>query len=215
VDTVLTAETRAYDGAQILAEAERSRPDVMAARADWNAARASLRAANLGRLPYLWVSGSADLNPKSSSKTTTLGPPRSVASGRFEEDRAYRGQVGATWNVFNGLTNEAAIASSRARVLRAEDSYELLHRNLASEVSQTLLTYREVVEGYNVAQRAIDSATENLKLTQQKYNVGSATILELIDAQVQLQRAQSDVVSALAGMRVAEATVEKVRGSGD
>ena len=80
---------------------------------------------------------------------------------------------------------------------------------------QTLLTYREVMEGYNVAQRAIDSATENLKLTQQKYNVGSATILELIDAQVQLQRAQSDVVSALAGMRVAEATVEKVRGSGD
>jgi len=222
VDTVLTAETRAYDEAQILAEAERSRPDLMAARAEWNAARAGLRAANLGRLPYLWVAGSADLNPTSSSKTTTLAHdsagiaiPDRVASGRFEQDGSYGGQIGVTWNVFNGLTNESAIARSRARVLRAKDTYEVLHRNLASEVSQTLLTYREVVEGYNVAQRAIESATENLKLTQQKYNVGSATILELIDAQVQLQRAQSDGVSALAGMRVAEATVEKVRGSGD
>jgi outer membrane protein TolC len=213
VDTVLTAETRAYDEAQILAEAERARPDIMAARSQWNAAKASLRAANFGRLPYLWVSGSTDLNPKSTSKTTVAGS--NPVSGRFEEDAAYRGQIGVTWNLANGLTNEAAIASSRARVLRAQDAYELLHRNLASEVRQTLLTYREVVEGYNVAQRALDSATENMKLTQQKYNVGSATILELIDAQVQLQTAQSNVVSALAGMRVGEATVEKVRGSGD
>jgi outer membrane protein TolC len=72
-----------------------------------------------------------------------------------------------------------------------------------------------VVEAYHVAQRALESSEENLKLTQQKYNVGSSTILDLIDAQVQLQRAQSDIVSALAGIRVAEATVEKVRGRGD
>ena len=63
-----------------------------------------------------------------------------------------------------------------------------------------------------MAQGAIESAAENLKLTQQKYNVGSATILELIDAQVQLQRAQSDGVSALAAIRVAEAQIDRVRG---
>ena len=66
-----------------------------------------------------------------------------------------------------------------------------------------------------MARRAVESATENLNLTQQKYNVGSATILELIDAEVQLQRARSDAVSALAAMRVAEAFIERVRGSGN
>ena len=44
------------------------------------------------------------------------------------------------------------------------------------------------------------------------YNVGSATILDLIDSQVQLQRAQSDLVSALAAIRVADATLARVRG---
>ena len=88
----------------------------------------------------------------------------------------------------------------------------MLKRNLESEVRQALLSYREAIERVNVSQRALESATENLKLTQQKYNVGSATILELIDAQVQLQTAQSDVVSALADIRVAQAQVERVRG---
>ena len=63
-----------------------------------------------------------------------------------------------------------------------------------------------------MARRGLESATENLKLTQEKYNVGSATILDLIDAQVSLQRAQSDTVVGLAAIRVAEAQLNRVRG---
>jgi outer membrane protein TolC len=221
VDTVLTAQPQPYDDAQILAEAVKARPDIQAAKADWDAARASLRAANYLRFPYLSVSGSATYRPVSTSKTTLfessgtpLNPPQE-ANTRSDVDRIYSGQIGFTWNIFTGFGNEASIASSRARVMRAKDNYESLHRNLAGEVRQILQTYREVVEAYNVTQRAIESAEESVKLTQQKYNVGSSTILDLIDAQVQLQSAQSDAVSALAGMRVAEAAVEKVRGRGD
>jgi len=221
VDTVLTAVPRAYDEPQILTEAETTRPDLKAAKADLDAAKASLRAANFLRLPYLSVSGSATYRPVSTSKTTlyeasgVLLNPVQESNSRSDVDRVYSGQIGVTWNVFTGFGNEASIANSRARVMRSKDNYDALRRNLAGEVHQILQTYREVVEAYNVTQRAIESAEENLKLTQQKYNVGSSTILDLIDAQVQLQSAQSDAVSALAGMRVAEAAVEKVRGRGD
>jgi outer membrane protein TolC len=214
VDTVLTAVARAYDEPQILTEAESTRPDLKAAKADLDAAKASLRAANFLRLPYLSVSGSATYRPVSTSKTISYEPPDKTST-RSDVDRVYSGQIGVTWNLFTGFGNEASIANSRARLMRSKDSYDALHRNLAGEVHQILQTYREVVEAYNVTQRAIESAEENLKLTQQKYNVGSSTILDLIDAQVQLQSAQSDAVSALAGMRVAEAAVEKVRGRGD
>jgi outer membrane protein len=218
VDTVITFTAQDYDEGAVLAEAQKSRPDLMAAEAELKAARAGLRAANFARLPYLSVSGSADLNPKSSFTTTTFDtvgvklPKPIESSGRSELHRDYRADISITWNPFNGLATESGIAHARARLLRAQDSFGLLQRNLAGEVRQTLLTYREVVVGYNVAQRAIDSATENLKLTQQKYSVGSATILELIDAQVQLQQARSDGVSALAAIRVGEAQVDRVRG---
>ena len=89
----------------------------------------------------------------------------------------------------------------------------MLKRNLESEVRQAVLTYNEVTEGLRVAESALASATEQAKLVQQKYNVGSATILDLIDAQVQLVRAKSDRVSALAAIRVAEANIERVRGA--
>jgi outer membrane protein TolC len=49
-------------------------------------------------------------------------------------------------------------------------------------------------------------------LNQQKYNVGSSTILELINAQVQLQQASSQRVTALAVIKIAEARIERVRG---
>jgi outer membrane protein TolC len=61
----------------------------------------------------------------------------------------------------------------------------------------------------------VESARENLNLVQQKYNVGSATILDLIDSQVSLLRAASELVSALADIRIAEAAVDRVRGIGE
>ena len=71
------------------------------------------------------------------------------------------------------------------------------------------------MEREGLARQTLESATENLNLVQQKYNVGSATILDLIDSQVQYNRAQSDLVSALASIRVSEATLERVRGKGE
>jgi outer membrane protein TolC len=221
LDTTLTAEPRALDEAQVLAEAEQARPDLIAAKLEWDAAKASVRAANFLRLPSLYMSGSATFRPVSRSKTTlydTSGvevlPPVEFNT-RSDVDAVYNAQIGLTWNLFTGFSTEGQIASSKARLMRAKETYEVLRRNLSSEVRQTLLTYREVVEASNVASRALESAEENLKLTQQKYNVGSSTILDLIDAQVQLQRARSDIVSALAGIRVADARVERVRGKGD
>jgi len=51
-----------------------------------------------------------------------------------------------------------------------------------------------------------------LKLSQEKYNVGSATVLDLIDAQVALTRARSDYISALADAQVAQMQLRRARG---
>ena len=115
-------------------------------------------------------------------------------------------------DLFDGFAMDARSAAARARLMRARDTRDALRRNLEGEVHQALLAYNEAVQRDQVARRALDSATESLKLTREKYNVGSATILELIDAQVQLQRAQSDGVSALAAIRVAEAQIDRARG---
>mgnify|MGYP001569508424 CR=1 FL=1 len=218
VDTLLTFEPHTYDEAALVAEAGRSRPDLMAAEAELAAARASLRGARFARLPYVTASASYQINPRSRSTSTILPPGipplinPGTSSTRSETDRLFSGQIALSWDVFDGLATDSRVASARARLLRAQDARDVLRRNLAAEVHAALLGYQAGLVQDRVARRALESAVENVKLTQQKYNVGSATILELIDAQVQLQRAQSDQVSALAAIRVAEATLDRVRG---
>ena len=107
---------------------------------------------------------------------------------------------------------DASVATARGQLLRARETRDALLRNLESEVHRALLGYQEAIERTALANRTVESATENENLLQQKYNVCSATILDLVDSQVQLQRAQVSLVSALAAIRVAEATLAQVRG---
>jgi len=214
VDTLLVATPQTYDEPALLTEAGKNRPDLIAAEADWKAARASLAAARMARLPYLTASGRGTFNFKNHQTTDEALPGGgvNVRETGTDFDRTLQGSLTVSWDVFDLGRIDARILSARAHLARTRETYDALQRNLASEVHQQILAYNEAVEQDKVAQRGLESATENLKLTQEKYNVGSATILELIDAQVQLQTAQSNVVKALAAIRVAEAQINRVRG---
>lgn len=218
VDTTLTVAPIDVDESAIQTEAAKSRPDVQAAEAQLRAARASLRAAHFARLPFVSANGSYSFSPFSTFRNRQLDtsgvalPTPVITSGRNESDNSWSASLGVTLPIFTGGATESRILSSRASVLRAEDRRNALQRNLEAEVHLAVLQYQQALAQDEVARQAVASAEENLKLTQQKYNVGSATILDLIDAQVQLQRAQSDAVSALANIRVAEAAINRVRG---
>jgi outer membrane protein TolC len=211
VDTVLTPQTQTYDEAALLAEAGAKRPDLMAAEASLASARASHAAARLGRLPYVTASGSATFNQKTNFTNTSRLTGLEL-TGENNLDRDLRAQVALRWDIFSLGTVDARIASAKATLMNVQEQRDALRRNLASEVRQAILAHLEASESQVAAQRGLESATESLKLTQEKYNVGSSTILELIDAQVQLQTAQSNVVRALAAIRVAEAQINRVRG---
>jgi outer membrane protein len=210
VDTVLTVGSQSLDEPALFAEAQRARPDLMAAEASLSSARAALNGARFGRLPYVTLSGSMSFNTSSrSTETASDGLPSASTSGT---DRAMSGSVALNWDVFDGFATDSRVASARAQLARAQDARDALRRGLQGEVHQAVLDYQQAEARTQVARRAFESAQENVKLTQQKYNVGSATTLELINAQVQLQRAESDQVAALAAIRVAEAQLNRVRG---
>ena len=221
VDTSLAVTVRVYDEAAVLREAEQERPDLQAALLAVKSAKSSLSSARSNYLPSLTLWGSRAFDTKSNYSSrgesqdlvTRLMEPYDRAGSRTTNSQM-SARVSLTWDLFDGLATSGQIARARAQLLRAQDSHDVLSRNLAAEVHEALLTYQQVLAGEAVARRSMEFATENLKLTQQKYNVGSATILDLVDAQVQLQRAESQLVSALAAIRVVEARVERVRGRG-
>jgi len=214
VDSTLVPTTpTAPDPAALLVEARASRPDIRATELEMRAAELDLRAAHWSRLPSLSAGGSYTPDSRRTSKLYTDFAPHDTAStSAFESKRSFSGQVSIDMNIFDGFLTDSRVASARSRLLRARETRDALVRNLESEVHQATLGYQEAWERDALARRTLESASENLNLVQQKYNVGSATILDLIDSQVQLQSAQSDLVTAMAAIRVAEATLDRVRG---
>ena len=215
VDSTLTAAHQDVDAAAVLAEARHQRPDLVAAEAELRSAELGLRSAHWARLPSLSLSGSYTPTSVSSSKFFTAASRDTATETKSEARRSWGGQLAVNFNLFDGFATDARVAAARSQLLRSRETRDALLRNLEGEVRQTLLSYQESVEREGLTRQALESAAENLNLVQQKYNVGSATILDLIDSQVQLQRAQSDLVSALADIRIAEAAVDRVRGKGE
>ncbi len=222
VDTALISVKRVYEPAAVLADARASRPDLEAADRQVKAAQAGLNAARWRRLPSLDLSASASFPSKTKSESEVafadsngVFSDRQVQDVENTSDTRYSATLGFSMPIFDGFATDAQTASARARLLRTRETRDALVRNLESEVRQALLQYQEATEREVLGRRTLESAAENLNLVQQKYNVGSSTILELIDAQVQLQRAQSDLVSAMAAIRVADATLDRVRGRGE
>jgi outer membrane protein TolC len=214
VDTAMVFSAGQYDEAQLVTEAAKQRPDLMAADRDLASAKADVRSAKMAWLPYITASGSMPFNTSSRQVSTVFDSAGKIVlpSLRISTDQTLNGSLSLNWDIFTGFATQGRIAVARARQLRSEETRAALYRNLESEVHQAIQSYREALERDRVARRGLESAVENLKLTQEKYNVGSATILDLIDAQVQLQRAQSDTVVAQAAIVVAEAQLNRVRG---
>ena len=223
VDSTLSNVHETLDASGVLEEARKNRPDILAAEASMKSAELALRSAHWERLPSVVLQGSYTPNSVSSSNFTAgrfdittgafLGTQHTDVGSTTKDD--YRGSVAVSMPIFDGFATDSRVALARSQLLNAKETHDALLRNLESEVRQSLLSYQEATEREALARRAMESASENLNLVQQKYNVGSATILDLIDAQVQLQRAASELVSALADIRVAEALVDRVRGKGE
>jgi outer membrane protein TolC len=217
VDSTLSNEHGTLDPTGVLEEARKNRPDIQAAEADMKSAELALRSAHWARLPSVVLQGSWTPQAVSSGRFNFdfQAPTDSIINTSFKTKEDYRGSVSVSLPIFDGFATDSRVAQARSQLLNAKETHDALLRNLEGEVHQTLLGYQEATERESLARRAVESASENMNLVQQKYNVGSATILDLIDAQLQLQRSASELVSALADIKIAEAAVERVRGKGE
>lgn len=216
VDTTLTTGVAVDPNeGSLLDEASHHRPDLLAAEASLKAAALSRTSARMLRLPYVSASVSGQLSPRDKSTYKSQSPftrADTTVVSHSNLDHQYSATLAINWDIFSGFATESRIASADAAYERAKENRDALRRNLAAEVHAAALAYRQALESETVGQRAVESAAENLNLTQQKYNVGSSTILDLINAQVNLQRAENQEVSARAGIKVAEAGLRRVAG---
>ncbi len=179
--------------AQAIARALAQRPDYDASLQSLKAARASLRAAQLGSFPTL--SGSA-----SSSTTST------AAGGGTFRNSSSLGAVLAIPLFDQGVTSANA-DQARASLANAQASLDATRLNLQLSVQQALIGLVSARAALDQAQAEYAKAVEVLQATQAQYAAGVTTLPLLLSAQVGLTQALTDQVTSVYSVRTAEQTL--------
>ena len=101
-------------------------------------------------------------------------------------------------------------ARIQAEVQRQE--LEQLTRNLKIQYENTFLLWQNMNESIPIFEGTKLAAEEDLKLAQERYALGAATILDLLNAQLSVAQANSSLVRARYDERILRAELNALAG---
>ena len=130
----------------------------------------------------------------------------------FQNDWSLGLNVSFSVPIYSG--NSLSIQQQQTLLFKqqSEYSYTTLLNDLrvqAELIRETLINYTEIIP---INQDIVVSAEEDLKLVTKRYSLGSATILEVLDAQVSLMRSKSSLINIIHDARIQEASLNAILG---
>jgi len=139
---------------------------------------------------------------------------RHVPDARSVMDKDYSWFVGAAVSMplFDGLYTKSRINTASADLMKRRVDYAELKQQVALELKQALLSYREARQRFVAAREGVDAAEEDYRLSREKFQLGSGTMLELIAAEVSRTKAMSSLIEAQSDLKTAEAKLNRVAG---
>jgi len=117
-----------------------------------------------------------------------------------------------SYSIFNGFVREASVerAQNQLRLSRLQlDDARLQARQ---EVDAALYSIRNAERAVAIAEEAVLVAQEDLRVVTQRYEVGVATVFEVITSQISLDQAEVDRVSTRYDYLLARAQLESILG---
>lgn len=187
--------------ADVLAIANRDRPDLLAAQSSSAAATASLRSARLGLFPS--ISGTGSTNTNSSKQTTDQ--PNTSGSGPSTISTTTSGVYAPSWSVglslsvpiFDGGLTRGETAQAQGALDQASANLKTTQLLVSLNIQQAYLGVQTAEAGLSAADAEYAQAKTVLAVTNAQYKAGVTTLPLLLNAQVGLAKAEGDQVNAL------------------
>jgi outer membrane protein len=127
---------------------------------------------------------------------------------------AYGGQLNfsLSFPLFNQFSRENQIAVANVNATNAEATLRDARLGARQQAIQYLDAFRLGQQQVAMQQASVNAAQENLRVVQQRYQLGLSTIVDLLTAQTTLIQAQSNLISARNAMRLATAQLSALLG---
>lgn len=111
--------------------------------------------------------------------------------------------VGVKYNIASLWKNKSKIQQAEARIKQLSANESMLTDNIRMQINEAFQGYLVSVKKIEVYEKAITQATENYRITKNKYNNSLATTTDLLEADVALFQAKLRVTNAKADSFVA------------
>jgi outer membrane protein len=204
--TAISADT-ADTGAVSLSDAELfelalSGPTVQQARAQFAASRQSARASKTPYLPTLSASFGLSYSASDEGFRFT-GDPRL---------RNFSTSLSINFPIFNGLSRETQVVQASVNEDNARVQLRDAQLNARQQMVQQLGAFRTAEARVEIQLASVAAGEEDLRVQQERYNLGASTLLDLLTSQTTLDNARRDLIQARLDARTAKAQIEALIG---
>jgi len=193
VQDILTYEAFPVDESQLLPEALQHRPEYRKVKADVDAREAFVRQAFRNFFPDVTSNAFYGANRADMNEIWELG-------------------VTLNWSIFDGGSKIAKYKEAKANLEAAQSRVRVAELSIWKEVAQAHINVIETGERIQATNKAVESAQENFRLAQGRFDAGVGTIIELTDAQLALTQSQSIQAQALTEYRIGVSRLERALG---
>ena len=170
---------------------------------------------NLGDLSYKLVRGLRLPSLNSSMNYSANGETSDELMDALKDEWSLGINLSVSLPIYTG--NSLSMQQQQAKLSKQQSEYSYITllndlRVQAELIRESLNNYAEIIP---LNQAVVTSAEEDLKLVRERYSLGSATILEVLDAQVSLIRSNSTLINTIHDARMQEASLKALLGTLD
>ncbi len=134
--------------------------------------------------------------------------------GTYDKNWRLSFNLNLRFPILNGTQTYAQISQARAQQLIAEETLRETRRATSLTIRRSLLDLDTAREVITLSSDNIVASEESLRLAEERYRVGSGTLLDVFTAQEALVQARSNLASSQYDYLIAQATLDGALGKG-
>lgn len=193
----------------LLKEAENRNLNLLSARLSQDLAREQIRSAETGYMPTL------DLTASTGVSDTRYSGSRTNNSNSFNDSDAGQHKVGINFTLplYSGGATSSQVKQAQHSYVSSSELLESAHRSVIQIVRSSFNNISASISSINAYKQAEVSAQSSLDAMEAGYQVGTRTIVDVLDATTTLYNAKQQLSSARYDYLINQLNIKSAQGT--
>ena len=193
----------------LLKEAESRNLNLLSARLSQDLAREQIRLAETGHYPTLGLTASSTVS------NTDYNGSKTDNNNNFSNSRIGQNSIGLSLNIpiYSGGQVTSQVKQAQYNFVGASEQLESAHRSVVQTVRSSFNNISASISSIDAYRQAVISAQSSLDASEAGYEVGTRTIVDVLDATTVLYNAKRDLSTARYDYVINQLTLKSALGT--